>query len=165
MSQTNDGGDVRAAAERCRDLLSDPKAFVDWENVSVDCVKDLAVIARHALTAAAEPGPVDVETLAKELRLAGDTSFIGGQCAAPTDWDDLAEHMRGYWLAVARRAARAAGPRWQDRPTVPGRYATETDGDHGNVYVDDPAEWHANFPRSFWYGPIPTPPEATNGNE
>ncbi len=126
-------------------LENEPKAVVPL------AIKRLA---RHylALAAAAEPAP-DVETLAKELREAWASIM-----AAPLDVP-LTEH--DAWLAVARVAARAAGPRWQDRPTVPGRYATETDGYCGNVYVDDPEEWHANFPRSAWYGPLPSPQEPT----
>jgi hypothetical protein len=38
-------GDIRAAAERCRDLLSDPRAFHDWDNATIDVVQDLATLA------------------------------------------------------------------------------------------------------------------------
>lgn len=56
------------------------------------------------------------------------------------------------------------GPRWHDKPPVPGRYvvrkATDDVESGGCVTVDEIDGWVKAFPDRRWFGPIPPDPEA-----
>jgi hypothetical protein len=114
--------DVRVAEERCRDLFPPPghtgPAFVDFENLSVECVRDLYVLAQAWLRStspsgpppAPGPSPGDAELIVK-LRKKSDHCRRLGSWATPPLGADSGDEWADTLTAAADLIERLTGAR------------------------------------------------------
>lgn len=170
--------DVAKAANKlkCKACRQDNHTYYDkrYGGYCLDCANAGAPekdeeIARLTAALTAEPAPVDVETLAKELR----------DVYTRMNRNDDPSHSENViaWLAVARRAiALAAGPRWQPIETAPKDgssilavhwlwKAAKVVFFNADVWRLTESLFAVGIDPTHWQplptGPIPSPPETT----
>jgi len=125
------------AAKRC-DFLLARDAAIDFENMPVAAIKDLATIARAYIR----------ELQQRETIV---TNYEGKDGFALVD--------KAQYESLVRNAAN--GPRWKSLPDQPGLWVVFIGRDDFNVIVDSELEFDFYDKRVITsaFGPIPEPPQ------